>query len=215
MALNVEGGIKVIYDESIQKPLVPYEVSVDQQRATQLFLQNGVPADTVAQTRLLLTESPPGYFGQVGGGFNPNKLAINLYTDILFDKLNKKKPDSLPNKVFLHESKHLINYIQKPDYERRVHKIFDKAQDITLAVGGVALFVALGIGLACNLIPKRNEQGLTDFTMQMIQGGAAWMFFHQSLYYFNPIEISARRFARRYNKMPEWQSIVTIAPKPT
>lgn len=172
MSFNVEGGIQVICDESILRPSVKYIVSVDQPRATRLFLHNGIPEDRVAQARLLLTESPPRNFGQAGGAFFPSELTIELYADVLFNNLRKKKPDSSPNETFLHESKHLINYVLRPNYETRMHTIFNRAQRTTLTVGGSALVAAVVIGSACNLVSERNEQGIADFARQLYVWGA-------------------------------------------
>ncbi len=217
MALSTEvggnaGGIQVIYDDTVLRKNAPYQISVDQKRATLLLLNYGVPQEKVNQVRLLIRESPPEQaLAPVEGYFTPGNLALVLHPDVTFEN-SGGKPGNRPNHVFLHETKHLINDLMRPDYERRTGRLFKRMQYVALWTGSASILIALGLALP-DIFGAKNDQKMEQMTKQLATFGAIYLSALIAFYHLSPIEWSAQRFAGRLNKNPQWQSIVTISPK--
>lgn len=131
---------------------------------------------------------------------------------MLWKKLQKQKPKSLPEKgialvkkmsggefgtpvgLFLHESKHAS------DFKGKITKILATGFQFTYYLGGV-----IGVGFAIDKsipIAPLNEllSPLAVFSMPV-------------LYAANPFEIRARKFGAKNKDDPRWQDILTITPK--
>lgn len=201
------------YDPSLQKEDVPYEVSVDGEKCTELFRELGISDEAIGKFRInlirkpLARKSPTGSYTAIGGD------KINIYTDVLWKKLQKQKPKSLPEKgialvkkmsggefgtpvgLFLHESKHAS------DFKGKIKKILATGFQFTYYLGGV-----IGVGFAINksvpLVP------LNEILSPLA------VFAAPILYAANPLEIRARRFGDKNKNDPRWQNILTITPKP-
>lgn len=206
------GGIQVIYDDTVLREKVPYQVSVDQKRATLLLLNYGVPQEKVDQVKLLIQERPPEQVLDTAEGyFIGSDLTILMRPDVTFETMGRKFSNR-PNHVFLHEAKHLINYLSSPGYERGSGRLFDRMGDVTLSTGGISLLIALGLALP-DMFGTRNDQKVIEMVQQVGAFGVLYLPAQIAFYHLNPVELSAQRFAGRLNKNPQWQSIVTISPK--
>lgn len=207
-------GIQVIYDESVLRENVPYHVSVDQPRATQFLLTHGVPQEKVGQVKLLVKERPSEEFlAPTEGWFKSENLTLALYPDVILEH-TKRKPGNRPNHVFLHEAKHLINYLIRPAYEESTSRLFRRVGTATFYVGLLSLMMVVGSALPDMFGPKNDMRDLrlAEITSRMVFGFSIYGLTLISFYQLNPVELSAQRFAYRLNRQQEWQSIVTISP---
>lgn len=221
MALLVEAGqthnpsgIQVIYEESVLRENVPYHVSVDQPRATQLLLTHGVPQETVGQVKLLVKERPSEEFlPHTEGLFKSESLTLTLYPDAILEH-TKKKPGNRPNHIFLHEAKHLINYLTRPAYEESTIRLFHRIETATSYVGLLSLMMV--VGTLPDMLGQKNDMSdlrLAELATRIITGFSIYSLALMSFYQLNPVELSAQRFAYRLNKQQEWQSIITVSPQ--
>ncbi|MBI2040361.1 hypothetical protein HYT18_04780 [Candidatus Microgenomates bacterium] len=205
-------GIKVEFDDTVLRNGVPYKVSVDQPRASQLLLNHGILPEKVAQAKLLIRERPlEQTLVPREGYFYGEDLTMALYTDVIFNRM-QRKPGNRPNHVFLHEAKHLINLVTRPNYEKGTGRLFSRVQTATFYAGMISVLIALSLSLP-DVFWARNDQKIQLMTYQLATFGAIFYPTFVSFYHLNPMELSAQRFAYRLNKQPEWQSIVTISPK--
>lgn len=212
MSLRVEDGIQVLYDDSVLKESTPYQVSIDQTRASLLLLQHGVLQETVNQTRLLIRESPSVRIQTpMEGFFDSGDLTISLYPEVTFNRTRRNLGDR-PNFVFLHEANHLINYIRRPNHHEATRRLFRRVEEVAFVTGGLALLMTVGFTLL-DASSNKNYPNAQEVYSQIASFGTIYFPAMISFYKLNPIELSAQSFASRLNRKPQWQSIVNISPK--
>lgn len=205
-------GIKVEFDDTVLRNDVPYKISIDQSRASQLLLNHGISPEKVTQVRLSFRERlPEEALDHRVGYFHSEDLTMTLHPDVIFNH-KRTKPDNHPNHVFLHEAKHLINFLTRPDYEICTARLFQRVQTATFYAGMISVLIASGLSLP-DVFWARNHQNIQLINYQFAISGAIFLPALVSFYHLNPIELDAQSFAYRLNKKSEWQSIVTISPK--
>lgn len=218
MAIEEKSGIQVVYDETVNWANLPYVATLDQPRVNQLLLDNNIPQPDIDKAKITICRARNNPFEKgVAGALNPEDLNIAIYTDFLFEESKRRKPRTSPNEVLLHESKHLINQILRPDYEERTKELFDIGAGISLTIATTAIALTGGyIMLEYFSADRQTAQQLARETVyRALIGGPMFVLAMDGFYALNPIEINARRFASKMDKIPQWQNMLTIEPRET
>lgn len=208
---------KIEYDPSLQREDVPYKVNVDAEKCTQLFRQFGISDDAIRKFKIKLKRKPLLRKGPVGGYSSISGDTITIYTDVLWQREQKKlnrdpKTKSILEKgvgiikkisggeygnpvgLFLHESKHAF------DFKNKIVKPLGVVFQFTYYIGG-AIGVGVLIDKSVPIVPLNHLLSpLALFSIPII-------------YATDPLEVRARRFASQNRDNPKWDNILTITPK--
>lgn len=213
MAIETQDGIKVVYDPSILRDSTPFRVSADQARINQLLLGSRVPQERINEATLLITQGPPDLFQTTEAVFSRDSLSIRLFPDVIYEhQKNLKSHEKHPTEVLIHELKHLINYVQRPNYERGTQRLFVFANNLAIYTFGITILGGFLLS-APHILAERNIGELNELIIRTVTCASLTMTVSMSSYYLNPVERDANRFARRMSRLPQWQSLLSIIPK--
>lgn len=205
------------YDPSLKKEDVPYDVSVDPAKCTNLFREFGMSDEAIGKFRIEITRKPFLRKSPVGkysySIMSLNRDRITIYSDVLWDRIKSQEKTKSPfgkgvafvKKIsggefgtsvglFLHESKHAS------DFKSKIGKAIGVGFKLTYYLGG-----AIGAGFII-------DRSIPLTPLNELLSPLA-LFSIPILYAADPHEIRARRFAVKNRNDPRWENILTLTPK--